>query len=321
MKNENVKINDNEVMENFENVLKKPYTNETMIKKVKLYLKPLLKNKRLAEKWSLSIWDLAEMNKMLISDDIECVEDNILRKVKEKSYGNALKKIKNNSMLLIGKIILSGSKEVSHIEKYIIRIRSYLNYMYALDCSVASCLYDCADKYNSNSYITLSNTVTRAYANFNIDIYQNYRNMVFEKIELQDLEENAKNTIQILSTIYDSLMNLATQVLNLEDGDRLYEYKIQLEDFIRNMVRVISYMTGQIYMQVDTYNYIHLNAKKHINKIICKLEENVLPIHLFTLKYNFENGDKDQKSHDSLVCAYQDVKRNISNLNHILLDN
>ena len=312
MKNENlknVKTTENEVVENIGKVLEMPYTNETMIKEVKSCLKPLLENKGLAKKWSHDICYFGEISATELIDDREIVEDNILRKVNPKSYINAFNKIKNSSMMLIGKAILIGNKDVSQLEKYIIRIRGYIDYMYCLDYSVTSWLYDRADEYNSSSYIPLADTVNHAYTNFSTNVYQNYRSMKFEKLEFRDLDSNSKNKIQILSIIYDSLMNLAVEVLELGEESKL---KNQLGDFIRNMTRVLSYLAGQIYMQVDDDKFIYSNTKKSIDKVICKLEENS------TLKYNLENSDKSYIKPSSLENAYQNVKRNINSLISLL---
>lgn len=290
-----------------------PFTNEVMIKQLKSYIRPLLEKRNLARKWSPAIRDFAEISATELSYDDESVEANISTKVDNKSYITALKRIKNNSMMLVGKIILSKNLDISELEKYIIRIHTALDFMHTLGCRTASWLYDRADEYNSSSYVPLSDALTHAYYCFGSDIFNNYTDMQFKNVELQNLNIVSKKQINELAKSYNSLMELAKVVLELEDGDMFYTYKTTLEDFIRNISRILFYMAGQIYFQLDTFENIYIKAKEEISEYISKLEKAVFPLSIYALKYHFKNIDEIRKQNDSMEHVYQNFKNTIYN--------
>lgn len=252
-----------------EKVILIPFSNGYLAENLKLALTPLLKLKNVAEKWSADIFYEKEYVIKCLDEyeDVENTEENLFRKVDEKSFINSLETINNITELLIGKLTLKNNTYMIEIDEVMLQLKKLLDEMYDVCYSLESFLYlDC----NYEDYAKLYETLKEVQNNFST-IYKNYKKM---KTELNNnkclFDINVK---QPLVPIYEKILQLSSKTFQLDDNTRLYDYKILLKDFSRNLANELFYVVGKSYMDIENWDEINSKARARIEKLFNDLEE------------------------------------------------
>lgn len=238
-----------------------PYSTEYMVRELKQCLKPLLKKKDVAKKWSHAILDFSSISASELSEMDMYIEQNLLANVTKKSYINAFNNIQKLINQLIGQIILRKDLDYIEIDELMIQIRKKLNYIYELGRSVNSWLYDEADFYNSYDYQKLFDIKINTKFAFD-KLYKNFSNIEIEKISFKKFNAHTLKEIEKINSYYEKVLTLGRDILEKNDDNKLYKYK----NIIKNLLNKIYYLAGQIYMNIEPCSNVLSKIENEIDK-------------------------------------------------------
>lgn len=297
-------------MSEIKSTVKKTYSNEYLAKNLKSCLQPLLEQRAVIKKWDLAIPDYIRETKQSLGRSIEEVEENLSIQVKRKTYKNLFKTINDSASVLIGKTILQKDVSNKEIEKLMLAINDGLYDMHRINDRLESWLYYEAEATNSVDYADLCDIIVNVEKTFHT-IYKNYDQMKMKTKEFKSKSYYATSYIKEIYLIYKRLLKLASKIFTLGLDDRLYPYFNALEDFARNLMEELIYITGEIYLEAENVNNITSMSKDKITKYFKNLEKKHLKnnYRLYYLFYEIDNNSNYGTQNDNeLLYAYQELK-------------
>lgn len=241
----------------------------------------------------------------------EILENELFVKMNEKTYIRLLKMISNNSILLVGKVLLKDEIDSNEIDKYMSLITTKLYYMYETGRRTSSWIYDERDEYNSYDYAELFDIIFNA--EFELKrICNRYQEMEMKKFDLNTLDGEEKIYISHVKLVYEKLLNFGAKVLELEGENRLYAYKDILKESIRILGKKLFFTTGEYYMNIDNRFRIVSKTKTIIEKSFKKLEKGLLVPYRTNLEFTFEKLENEKDYGDEndyeVLKAYKELK-------------
>lgn len=294
-------------------VVTPPYTTDHLIKEIKNCISPLLSKEKLFNEWSS---DIAEFMKLHEKDD-EYVEEFLTAKRDKKFYKNNFKIVKDNSILLAGKLILSGGISQNEFDSLMLNIRYGLSNMTVYTRGyLESWLYVWENPKYLDNFEAIYNMLIKAEENFN-SIYEKSKTVKYKKVDLHDddtwriarLEEN-------LITIYQKLLKLSTKIFELDLDDRLYQYSKVLQDFVRKLFNQLIYLAGSFFMEIDDDD-IESKAKNTVGLYFEKLENQRYTDkkQLYWVFRDLDDNSKPKNYTDNgIFYSYQELKGAINNM-------
>ena len=282
-------------------------------------LAPVLNGKSVANKNSGDIpYFMSESIRALdeYAESYEYIEKYLLDNMNLKTYSNWYKSIIDSSILLIGKIFLQHNIHDTEIDELMIQIKKGLCNVDDLRWFLDSWLYYEAECTNSEDYADLCDVITEARKNF-LSLYDNYKNIKFEHIDLKHIPIYAVSTIEKTSLIYEKLLELSSKIVHLDFDDKLYPYIYDFNRFGKRLANTLFYLTGQAYMDLGSKYYNEYKMKNAILKHFDKLERR-LSRYQYNLSYIFrelnENCEYGSCTDKAIFNSYRELKNAVNKI-------
>ena len=283
---------------------------------------PLLKGKCIANKYSADIpYFMSESIRSQgkyygYSKPYEYIEMYFLDNMNLKTYSNWYKGIIDSSILLIGKILLQRSVDDIEIDDLMLHIRNGLYNIDYLRHFLDSWLYYEAEYTNSEDYADLCDDITEAKEKF-LHLYDNYKNIKFEHIDLKHTPGYAIETMEKTIPIYEKLLEFGSKIIHLDFDDKLYSYMYNFKQFGKRVADTLFYLTGQGYVDLSNKYYNEYKMRNAILKHFDKLEKS-LSKYQHSLSYIFrelnENAEYGSCTDREIFKSYQELKKAVNNV-------
>lgn len=310
LENENLQ----EILENGDKKAEN-YTQQ-FIDNIRDSIYPLYKKINVANKWSFDVADYMNISIMALADD-EHTERHLIRNVTPKTYIREFKDIIDNTILLIGKILLPYNISYLEIDKILFLIDFGLRRLDNLRDYLDSYLHDDTEWANSEDFADLTDDITNAQKEI-ANLYDDWENedAEFGYIDSNHIPCYASCEITKIRLIYDKLLQFHSKVINLDCSDVTYPYWVELQQFGKNLYDNLTYATGMAYMDI-TGNYdVETKGRNAIIRCFERLERKYVRNQLrlnYMLKQLKAFPTYGNERDKELLNAYEELKETVKN--------
>ena len=285
------------------------------IDKIRDLTYPLYNKIHVANKYSYDIAYFMNTSIKNINDDDEYTEFHLTRNVTPKTYVREFKDIIDNTILLIGKILLQYEVSCLEVDKILFLIKNEISRLDNMRMYLDSYLYDEAEYTNSEDFADLCDDITKVQNEFSA-LYDDWKNKdaEFGYIDSNHISGYASCEITKIRLIYDRLLQFYSKLINLDYGDVTYPYWVELQQFGKNLYDKLTYATGIAYLDTSGIYNIETNGRNAIIRCFERLERKYVKNQLrldYILEQLKEYPNYGSKSDKELLNAYEELKETV----------
>ena len=271
-------------------------------------IKPLLEAKEIVNKCSEYVpYYIRKSMQCMPMGDYSEIEEYLQYNMNLKTYSNWFKTIIESSFLIVGKIFLKYDISIAETEKTMLQIKHAFWNINRVHERID--LFD-FEAYNDGFKKTVD-IISKAQDIFGV-FHKNYNgNPIFVHLDLPQC--NTEVEMKKARDIYQKLLELNENLIELNFDDKLYPYLYDFYKFSRELAKTLFYFTGMAY--IDQKYYDNYKFGKSMLKYFKKLERcskyQVELSHIFNKLKEDDYGSKNDKN---IFNTYEDLKDMIKNI-------